>query len=308
MIEKKCILFGGQGLQNISIGRYIYNYSLETKEIFDIAENITGKNIIHSCISELSIESEMMPICILTIELAILRIIKKLNISYNAVAGHSLGEYVALVAAEVIDEKTALEMIWLRTKLLANNENNFIMVAVIGLNFSKIKKVIRTLKKRKIIVKITNINSLSQNVVCLERKNMDDFRNIIKNYNGKLIALNVTKNFHTTLIKKEAFEFGKYIRKIKFNKPSVDLYLNTTGRKLKKKSYSYKNLVKHMYKPVKWVDIIKNMYNDNINEFIEISAKPILNAFVKDILFNKVKTTDFKILLIENRKDEYEET
>ena len=145
MYNKGALIFGGQGSQFTGMGKELFNNSAEARSVFSLASEIVGYDVAATCFETSQDELNKTiycQICTIVVELAIYEVFKKKNIPFNAVAGFSLGEYAALVAAEIIDVKTMLKLVNARAVAMENEVSDHMgkMVAVINSDIEKIEK------------------------------------------------------------------------------------------------------------------------------------------------------------------------
>jgi len=203
---------------------------------------------------------------------------------FDAVSGFSLGEYAALVAANIIDMKTAIELVNVRTRVMNDSisDNMGKMIAVMNLNIEDIEKICEIYGYDS--VAISNYNSFNQVVVSVSGKILDEFIKTIKSQKGKVYVLNIDRPFHHIMMKPMADLFKSYLITTKFNKPTIPIYMNATGRMYLENDSFQELLYKQIFKPVQWIKIVQNMKNDHINTFYELSPKPVLSSFIRNII------------------------
>ena len=284
--NKVALTFGGQGSQFPEMGKAIYEAFSEARSVFVLAADIVGYDVAKMCFEAQQEDLNRTiycQICTLTVELAIYEVFKKRNISLDAVAGFSLGEYAALVVAGVMEINTAFQLVNARAMAMENEvtDNTGKMVAVINLEISKLESICNKLGYDKAAV--ANYNSFNQAVVSVRIEIYDEFINCIKSAKGRAIPLKVNKPFHHPMMQAAADKFKYDLEGVVFQKPSLPIYMNVTGEPFSKDESLSEILYNQIVKPVQWIKIIQNMRANGIDTFYEISPRPTLTSFIKNI-------------------------
>ena len=295
------LVFGGQGSQFTGMGKRIYDSFSEARSVFVLASDVVGYDVATMCFESSQKELNKTiycQICTFTVELAIYEVFKKKNILLNAVAGFSLGEYSALVAAVVIDIKTAFELVNARAKAMENEVGNNIgnMVAIINLDIEKVEAICKKFEAGKAAV--ANYNAFNQIVVSVAIEIFDEFINNVKSANGRAIPLKVSRPFHHPMMQPAADTFKADLDKVVFKEPILPIYMNVTGESLSTKDFVSENLYKQIIRPVEWIKTIQNMRANGIDTFYEISPKPTLAPFIKNIAEIGMEIMDVQSTLI----------
>lgn len=301
---KTAFLFPGQGSQYVGMMKDLYESFPIAKETIDNANEILGFELSKICFDgpadELKKTKYTQPA--LFLHSAILaRIIGK-AIEFHSVAGHSVGEYSALYAAEVLTFEDALRLVALRGELMFNT-GEFVpgtMFAIIGAEDSLVERVCRELteKGNGNIVVAANYNCPGQLVVSGSanylRENVDAF----KKAGAKIVKeLPVSGAFHSPLMKPVRDELSKSIELIPFADARVPVYVNVEARPVTDGKRLKQLLVEQLTSPVKWTQSILQMRDDGITKFIEIGAGNVLQGLVKRTV------TDCEILGTDNAYD-----
>lgn len=288
-MESFAILFPGQGSQSIGMMSNFQN-NIEVKNIFNESSEILGydlwKLIQYGTEKELNQTSKTQP-ALLASSVAIYRNWLKYNNKKPKIfAGHSLGEYTALVCSDVINFSDAIKLVELRGKfmqevLLLNNKKGS-MKAIIGLNSELVIKACKEVNKINQEVFAVNFNAPKQIIISGYEKAVEKASNLCKKMGAKLIVnLPVNIPAHSPLMKSAAKKLELELNKINFNKPNIPI-VNNAYIKCEKKSKKIINaLVKQMYYPVYWTKIIKFIKNKNINFFLEIGPGNVLTNLIK---------------------------
>jgi [acyl-carrier-protein] S-malonyltransferase len=283
------ILFPGQGSQIVGMGSEFYNNFKIVKEIFEEADNKLNYKISNIILEgpdkELKLTKNTQP-AILTVSYAIFSVLKKeFNFNFKSTkffAGHSLGEYSALVCSESLKFNDALFLLHERGKSMqeAVPAGKGSMIAVLG---SKIDEVNNFIKELKIsgVCEIANDNAEGQIIVSGDIESVNFLKIILKKNNKKIIPLNVSAPFHCSLMKPAAVKMRDKINSIDFKKPLFDIVSNVTSKPENNLENIKNLLVQQIYSTVRWRESIINMSKEKITDFIEIGPGKVLSGMVK---------------------------
>ena len=284
------IVFPGQGSQFVGMGRDFYQEFQEVKDIFSLVEDTTEikiKDIIFNNFNNLIDITQFTQLAIFTTSISIYNVLikeaskKKLDI--KTILGHSLGEYTALVASNVLSLKTCSKLLKLRGELMQNayKENLSGMCAIIGKNCEDIENIILD---NNLSINVANDNSPLQVVVSGTKENLFKAEPIFIN-NGvkKYIHLNVSAAFHSPLMIDAEEKMKNQLNLLDFKNPLYDIVSNYSGQKSNDISVIYANLTNQISNKVKWVDSIKCLENEDKNDYIEIGPGKILSGLIKRI-------------------------
>ena len=291
---KTALIFPGQGSQFIGMGVDFYNKYPVSKEIFSqlnkTLDRDLSKLIFQGDIIELSKTQNSQP-AIMATSIAILNALKVENLisenSYQAVAGHSLGEYSALVANGSIKFTDSVRLLKIRSKAMQESMplGTGGMIALLGCSKELINKVMDE-SSRQGKMYIANDNADGQIVLSGVKSSIDFILENTKNLGiRKAILLPVSAPFHCELMKHAADVLSVEINDIKFNKFNVPLYSNVTS-KLCSENEIPNLLIQQVVSTVRWREIVLNMINDGVQRFIEIGPGNVLSNLVKRISKN----------------------
>ena len=294
----KALLFPGQGSQIVGMGSEFYkNYDFAKKAFQEADEKLNYKisNIIlDGPDSELKLTKNTQP-AIMLISYVIFNILNqefgiKIN-NFKYFAGHSLGEYSALVCSGSLIFSDALYLLHERGKAMqeAVPVGEGSMLAVLGLEIEEINKYILELKNKG-ICEIANDNAKGQIIVSGNRNLINDLRELLKKNNKKSIPLPVSAPFHCTLMKSAAEKMQNKIQNTKFEVPKLDLITNVTARPEKNPENIKNLLVKQIYSKVRWRESIIYMLDNDVDEFIEIGPGKVLSGLIRRISENSKLT------------------
>ena len=219
------------------------------------------------------------------------KLLKINNLNVKAVAGHSLGEYTALVSSGVITFEECLEILKVRCSEMekVNKKYKGSMLAIINDDIDLIKTICKKLED----TVIANINSQNQIIISGPHNEIESSISLFKE-NGikKMIKLNVSGAFHSPLMREANLSLNKAINSVNFKDSNYALYQNVfpneifDGKKIKQ------NLKNQLCGTVEWLDIIKNMKKNNITDIIEVGPKNVLTRLIQKI-DPSIKTKSF---------------
>lgn len=297
-MSKNAVLFSGQGSQYVGMAKELYDISDGAKNIFKIAEEVLGydlKTIVFDGPAEELNKTVYSQPAIMATSLCALEAIKERGVEFCAVAGHSLGEYAAMVASGMISVSDGFKLIKARAEAMqkAAEENEGAMCAVIGLPSAEIEEVCESIDG---YVTAVNYNSPVQTVIAGEVPAVDKAIEIFTGKKARCMKLNVSSAFHSRLMQSAADEFIKTAREIEFKAPGVDFYSNVLGAKLDDFSGMPELLARHIVSPVKFVSELEAMKSAGIDTFIELGPNKVLTGLVRKTL------SDAAFANVENEK------
>ena len=298
------IVFPGQGSQFINMSKDFYdNFEIVRNTFGLISETskIDIKDIIFNNPSDLLNQTQYTQLAIFCSSISIFKVIKeeiglqKMNI--NFMLGHSLGEYSALTASEMLSVENCSSLLKIRGELMQNayEPNKTCMAAIIGINSVIAEKIIN---QNKLNVEIANDNSPTQIVISGIKDDILNSETFFKEGGAKrFVLLNVSAAFHSQIMSEAEISMNKYISSIEFKNPLTPIISNFTGKITKDKNNIIKNLSKQMSNRVRWVESIKSIEIKGETKILEIGPGKVLSGLIKRI------SDQFSILNIENISD-----
>ena len=304
----KAILFPGQGSQIVGMGSEFYNNFQAVKKIFSEADEAVNykisKIILEGPENELKLTQNTQP-AILLVSYAIFSVLKN-EFDFNIekvkyFAGHSLGEYSALLCANSLNFKDALNLLFERGKSMqeAIPVGQGGMLAVLGTKAEDISNFILQLKSKG-VCEIANDNAEGQIIVSGNIETIEELKNILRVNKKKSILLPVSAPFHCSLMNPAAIKMKKKIDNINFRKPDYEVISNVTSLPTNKPEDIKNLLVQQIYSKVRWRESILYMDSKKINDFIEIGPGKVLTGLIKRILPN---SNSFSINSIDDIKN-----
>lgn len=283
--KKIVFLYPGQGSQKVGMGRDLLDHYHPAKKVFEEANSILGFDLRKICVEgsekELTKTDNLQP-ALLTVSWILTRLLKEEGIIPRAVAGHSLGEYSAILAAGVVDFPTALKIVRERARLMeeAGKKGEGGMAAVIGLQERLVTDVCKEIGG----VEPVNFNCPGQIVISGNKEKLHLATEELKRAGAKkVVLLPVSGAFHSFMMKDAAVKFSRVLEKFHFNDPSCPVVSNATGEYATSAHKVKDNLKLQMDHPVLWEKGMRLLLSDGFNIFIEVGPGKVLQGLIRRI-------------------------
>lgn len=287
----RAVLFPGQGSQYVGMGSDFYKKFNLCKTLFNKVDETLGfslSNIIfNGPEEELKLTQNAQP-AIMTVGVCIFKVLnQEFNFKLNNAkffAGHSLGEYTALVCAGSLSIEKAAYLLHERGKAMQNAvpRGEGMMIAILGMDIKEVEKEIALMPKDE-VCEIANDNSNSQVVVSGNKNIIEKFSENLKVKRKKIIPLPVSAPFHCSLMKKAALDMKDKIESTNFLKPKPSIISNVTAKEEIDVNRIKPLLIDQITSRVNWRDSVNYMIKNSVNEFLEIGPGKVLSGLVKKI-------------------------
>jgi [acyl-carrier-protein] S-malonyltransferase len=284
-------LFPGQGSQYVGMGQDLYEAYPEARAIFDQADDILGLALLELCFNgpeeRLSDTINTQP-AIFATSVALLRALTSNKLPVPGfVAGHSLGEYSALLAAGAMDFVSGLQLVRERGRLMkeAGQRSPGGMAAVLGLETEVVDQVCRQAREETGgVIQVANYNSPGQIVISGDFRTRDVAVELAQAEGAKkVVPLAVSIAAHSPLMECIVDEFRQAVEAVEFRRPTVPVVANVTATPLEGVDAIREELVQQLTSPVRWVESVQYMIGQGVTEFVEIGPKDVLTKLMRRI-------------------------
>lgn len=288
-MSKTAFVFPGQGAQAVGMGRDAYESNSKAKAIFEEADAVLGfqlSDIIFNGPEEALKQTANTQPALLTVSAALLELLADSGLKPDYVAGHSLGEYSALVAAGVISFRDAVATVRARGEYMeqAVPGGQGAMAAVLGAEREALGELCQAVSAEGNVVELANVNSPGQIVVSGSAAGVQSIVARGKEIGAKrVIPLEVSGPFHSSLMKPAAERLGETLAKVGLNDAKVPLIANVTAREAVQGEEIRRLLVEQVYSPVLWEDSIRYLIEQGVDTFVEIGSGSVLAGLIKKI-------------------------
>jgi [acyl-carrier-protein] S-malonyltransferase len=287
-LKKTAFLFPGQGSQAVGMGLDFYQEYDEVRELFDMAEEISKIKISKLCfkgpMEDLTQTVNLQP-AVTAVNLACLTIIEKEGVTPDICAGHSLGEYSALRASDIVSREDTFRLVFKRGKLMHREavKNKGAMHAILGLPIDAVSQIVEKVKEDGVVA-VANHNAEKQIVITGSPGPVEKVSSLAASQGAKAIPLKVSGAWHSELIQGAQDEFKDFIESIPFNAPQIPTIFNVTAEFEKKPDEIKSIMARQLCSPVKWYDSMCKLVDEQIEIFVEVGPGKVLVGLLKKIL------------------------
>ena len=288
MISGVAFVFPGQGSQFIGMGREFYEQDPDARALFDQAGQVLGYDLTALCshgpVEQLNLTEYTQP-ALLTVSVIALRLLQRAGIRPVAVAGHSLGEYTALVAAEGLAFPDAVEVVRNRGRYMqeAVAEGRGLVCAILGVERSVLADVCRTASSLG-VVSPANFNAPGQIVIAGEKAAVEEAVRLAKSKGcRKAIFLPVSVPGHTTLMQAAADRLALDLAKVPIHDLAVPLVNNADAKPIRTATDVRTSLIRQLPSSVLWEDSVRVLMGLGMHTLVEVGPGTVLSGLAKRI-------------------------
>ncbi len=283
------LLFPGQGSQEAGMGRDLAESSKDAMDLWKNAERISGvplREIYWEGDTEAMADTRNLQPALTVVNMTLYQFLAP-HLSAACVAGHSLGEYSALVAAKVISPEDALNIVSIRGQLMAeaDPDGKGAMAAILKMPLQTVRDLVdQVAKDTGETLIVANYNTPAQFVISGTKGAVAEAQSRVKELKGRAIPLAVSGAFHSPLMDKAAAELRRALGRVTWRRPQCPIFCNVTGTAIIDGESLADIMPRQMTSSVMWIDTISNQYHSGIRQWIEIGPKGVLCKMVKPIL------------------------
>ncbi|HEY6328891.1 MAG TPA: ACP S-malonyltransferase [Blastocatellia bacterium] len=285
---RTAFIFPGQGSQRVGMGKELVEVYPAAAEVFQLADDVLGHKLSSLCFEgpeeELRLTANTQP-AILTTSIAMLRVLEPVLGKADFVAGHSLGEYSALVAAESLKFEDALKLVRARGGFMqdAMPPGEGAMAAIMGCETQTIIDACKEASERG-VCSPANINSPGQVVIAGHRPAVEYAVELLKARGARRTTmLAVSAPFHCELMRPAADRLGPMLERTQFSDLTTPLVTNVDARVVSSGQGARESLVRQVTLPVRWSETMSLLINEGVTKFVELGPGKVLSGLAKQI-------------------------
>jgi [acyl-carrier-protein] S-malonyltransferase len=285
-MQRIAFLFPGQGAQYVGMAKDLYDSRPQIKDLYSRAEKVLGCDLAKISFegpAEVLVQTRYTQPAIFTHSVALWTLLQDLDLQPAFTAGHSLGEYSALVASGALSFEDGLEAVRNRSLLMqdACDKSDGTMAAIIGLTEKEVLPICQEARSYGII-QPANFNSRDQIAISGERRAVEKGAELAKERGAKrAILLEVAGAFHSELMRPAQTQFKQVLDRLEVKKPAVSVVANVSAEPVSEPSRIRELLADQITMPVLWYQSVEQMYREGIRTFVEIGPGRVLQGLLK---------------------------
>lgn len=286
-VVKNVFIFPGQGSQYVGMGKDLAEEFRSARHVFDQADEVLGfdlSRIIFEGNKDELRKTEITQPAVMVTSIAILRVMEEKGLKPQAVAGLSLGEYSALIAAGVLRFEDALPVVQKRAEYMQNTvpEGTGGMAAILGLEAEEVSSLCKK-NSYSGVVEAANFNCPGQVVIAGEKNAVEEVCREAKEKRARAKVLSVTAPFHCSMMAPVEEKMRTLLENVSLKPPAVPFVANISAGYLKDPGEIRESLIKQVSRPVLWEDSMRLLLRDGFKSFIELGPGHVLTGFMKKI-------------------------
>jgi [acyl-carrier-protein] S-malonyltransferase len=285
-MKTTAFIFPGQGAQYAGMGRELCEKHPEAREVFEEADRVLGFSLSSLCFNgpeeDLKITENTQP-AILTVSIAACRVLQSKGLKPALVAGHSLGEYSALVAAGAIKFADAVALVRRRGRYMQEAVPAGVgaMAALLGIELPAVQSVCERAAQGQVVAP-ANLNSQTQIVIAGNQEAVERAVDLSKEAGAKrAIMLQVSAPFHCTLLKPAEERLGSELDACAFTDPQCPVVTNVDAQPVRTAADARQALKRQVSRPVRWQETMHCMLSSGVNTFVELGPGKVLSGLVR---------------------------
>ena len=287
-MTKIAFLFPGQGSQKVGMGSDFYNEYSSVRELFDMAEETVKLNLSRLCFQgpmETLTETVNLQPALTAVNLAVLDAVVQAGVQAQVTAGHSLGEYSALAAAQSITRADAFAMVMKRGELMHRESlrNIGAMHAIVGLEIEGIRAILPQVREKG-TVSIANHNMRQQIVITGSPAAVEAAAEMARAQGARAVPLKVSGAWHSELIRGAENDFENHLQALTFSTPAIPVIHNVSADVLDDPKEIRNVMVQQLCSPVRWYDTMCRLMDDEVEVFVEVGPGKVLNGLLRKTL------------------------
>ncbi|OUM88312.1 MAG: malonyl CoA-acyl carrier protein transacylase [Bacillus thermozeamaize] len=282
-------VFPGQGSQYVGMGQEVTEAYPEAREVFEKADEVLGFSLTQLCMhgeeAELRKTENTQP-AILTTSIALLRVLRRKEVPVDFVAGHSLGEFSALVAAGALQFEDAVRLVRIRGKLMeeAVPAGKGAMAAVLGMDQPVLAEICEQVSAAGQPVDLANLNCPGQIVISGTRQGVEDACRRAREAGARrTMMLEVSGPFHSRLMQPAADKFRKVLDEVNLSEAQVPVVANVTALPVQDPGEIRELLYRQVASPVRWEESIRWLLSQGVETFVEIGPGSVLSGLIRKV-------------------------